>query len=172
MTARRLSVVTAIAALVLALAGAAVAGYLAIENLRGDTGVCVGVHGCATVQNSRYGELLGIPVSVPGFALYVVLAATAAVYLGGRFAGAPEVAFVGFLGAVGGLLVSVYLTYVEAAVLDAWCSYCIVSAVLMAGLFALWGLLLFLELRAEPGEPARQGGASSSRNASSSRIRS
>ena len=54
----RIENVVALGALAMALAGAGVAGYLAVENLQGDTGVCVGVHGCATVQDSRYGELL------------------------------------------------------------------------------------------------------------------
>lgn len=134
-------------ALLLALAGVGVAGYLAFENLRGETGVCVGVHGCSTVQNSKYGEPFGIPVSIPGLILYLALAALVVAWLrdsGGRRA---EIAFSGFLGAFAGVLFSGYLTYIEAFVVDAWCSYCIVSALLMVALFAAWSGLLAVTLR-------------------------
>lgn len=129
----------------LALTGMAVAGYLAFENLQGNTGVCVGVHGCSTVQNSRYGEILGVPISVPGFLAYAVLLLAAVLSLRSPLR-RPELALIGFLGSVVGLLMSAYLTYIEAFVLDAWCSYCIASALLMVGLFATWSLLLVVAL--------------------------
>lgn len=134
-----------VVAAALAIGGLAVAGYLAVENLQGNTGVCVGVHGCSTVQNSRYGEIFGIPISVPGFFLYGILL-LAAVFSIRASSRQPEVALAGFLGAVAGLLMSAYLTYLEAFVLDAWCSYCIVSALLMAGLFVTWSALLVVAL--------------------------
>lgn len=162
----------AVVALILALTGTAVAGYLAVENLRGETGVCVGVHGCATVQDSRYGELLGVPVSVPGFLLYAALAVAAAALLFARIASRVEIAFLGFLGTVAGVLMSAYLTYVEAFVLDAWCSYCIVSALLMSALFVSWGLLLFLSMRGDEAAEGPRTKPAASRGASSSRARS
>jgi uncharacterized membrane protein len=78
----------------------------------------------------------------------MALALGASAFLLGRIASDVEIAFVGFLGTVAGVLMSAYLTYVEAFVLDAWCSYCIVSALLMTGLFAAWGLLLLLSMHA------------------------
>jgi uncharacterized membrane protein len=49
----------------------------------------------------------------------------------------------GFLVAFGGALFSAYLTSLEAWVINAWCIYCITSAILMATLFLLWtGILL------------------------------
>jgi len=60
-------------ALVLAGAGAVMAAYLAVQNLQGETGTCIATHGCARVQNSAYGKILGVPVSVPGFAMYSTL---------------------------------------------------------------------------------------------------
>jgi len=133
----------------LALAGMAVAGYLAFENLQGNTGVCVGVHGCSTVQNSRYGEILGVPISVPGFLAYAVLLLAAVLSLRTPLR-RPELALIGFLASVVGLLMSAYLTYIEAFVLDAWCSYCIVSALLTTALFITWSLLLGSAVRQTP----------------------
>lgn len=144
---RRLALSLALLAGVLALAGTAVSGYLVIENLQGDTGVCVGVHGCSEVQNSRYGKILGVPLSVPGVLLYGALIALAVGWhrdVGGYRA---EAALLGFLGALGGFLMSGYLTYLEAFVLDAWCSYCIVSALLMSALLVVWATVLVITMR-------------------------
>ncbi|MCC6421090.1 MAG: vitamin K epoxide reductase family protein [Gemmataceae bacterium] len=146
-TGSRAAGAVAVGALALALIGMGVAGYLAVENLQGETGVCVGVKGCATVQESRYGEILGMPVSVPGFLLYAGLAAAAAGFLADSRGRRADFALVGFLGALAGLLMSAYLTFVEAFVLDAWCSYCIVSALLTTGLFAAWSVLLASVMR-------------------------
>jgi len=136
-------------ALALALVGAGISGYLAIENLQGESGVCVGVHGCSTVQNSKYGKPFGIPISIPGLMLYAGLVVLAAAWLANVAGRRAEIAFTGFLGGVAGLLVSAYLTWIEAFVLDAWCSYCIVSALLMVGLFLLWTVLLWAAQRGE-----------------------
>jgi len=150
---RKLPAVLATAAVVLALAGTALSGYLAFENLRGETGVCVGVHGCSTVQNSRYGKPFGIPISVPGLMLYATLVVLAVAWLRDFAGRRPEIALAGFLGTFGGLLVSGYLTAIEAFVLDAWCSYCIVSALLVVALFIAWSTLLVLTLREETDPP-------------------
>lgn len=136
------------AALALALAGAGVAGYLVFENLQGRTGVCTVVQGCATVQNSQYGKLFGVPVSVPGLALYVFLAAAAAAWLAGWPVTRAWIVLLGFAGALGGFAFSMYLTAIEAFVLEAWCIYCIVSAVLMTSLAAVWTVVLAAERRA------------------------
>ena len=146
----RLTLSLAVLAGALALAGTAVSGYLVIENLQGDTGVCVGVHGCAEVQNSRYGKILGVPLSVPGVLLYGALIVLAFAWYRNVAGYRPEVALLGFLGALGGFLMSGYLTYLEAFVLDAWCSYCIVSALLMSALLVIWATILALTMR----EPA------------------
>lgn len=143
----RLSGWLALLAVVVALAGVAVSGYLVVENLRGETGICVGVHGCATVQNSRYGEWFGMPVSVLGFALYAFLGAAAVAWHSDLRGYRAELALAGFLGAFAGLLMSGYFTYLEAFVLDAWCSYCIASALLMTALFGAWSAILAITMR-------------------------
>lgn len=133
--------------LLLAIAGVAVAAYLAWENTQGRSGVCTIAHGCSKVQQSRYGKIMGIPVSVPGLALYIFLAAAAAAWIADFRALHPVVVVLAFYGALGGFLFSAYLTYIEAYVIDAWCIYCIVSASLMAALFAGWSLMLAASLR-------------------------
>jgi len=141
------SVLTALLA-ALALAGVAVAGYLAIENSQGQHGVCTITHGCARVQESKYGKILGVPVSVPGLALYVALAAAAVVAMTNFRGWRPYATIAGAYGAFFGVLFSAYLTYLEAFVIDAWCIYCITSALLLTALFAGWAVLLGTEVRA------------------------
>jgi uncharacterized membrane protein len=136
-----------IVALVLAGAGAVMAAYLAVQNLQGETGTCIATHGCARVQNSAYGKILGVPVSVPGFAMYSVLLIGAIAWLV-DFRGLRRIITVGaFNLALFGVLFSGYLTYVEAYVLDAWCIYCIASATLASLLFLAWLALLVLAVR-------------------------
>ncbi len=131
-----------VAALVLSVVGVGIAVYLAAENLQGNAGVCTVVHGCATVQKSRYGKILGVPISLPGLALYLVLAGSAAGWLT-DFKGQRRLfTMVAFNGALFGVLFSAYLTYLEAFVLDAWCIYCIASALILAALFVTWGAVL------------------------------
>ena len=94
----RLIAAMAITAAMLALAGVGISGYLALENLQGETGVCVGVGGCAEVQESRYGELFGVPVSVPGLLLYLALLAGAVGWWRDWGGQSQALALLGFLG--------------------------------------------------------------------------
>ena len=133
-------------ALAAALTGVAIASYLAVENLQGKTGVCTVVHGCQTVQQSRYGKVFGLPVSVPGLVGYVSLAVLALVVLTGFRGLRPPAVASGFYVALFGFLVSCYLTYIEGWVLHAWCIYCIASASLMTLLLLLWSTILAIEI--------------------------
>lgn len=91
---------------------------------------------CAAVQSSAYAELAGVPVPVFGLAGYAALLASAVLrgVLGrllGLFAGLVGVGF------------SLWLTYVELWVIDAICSWCVTSAVVVtiAAGFATWRAL-------------------------------
>jgi uncharacterized membrane protein len=139
----------ALLALTLTIAGVAMSSYLAFENLQGESGVCTGVaHGCATVQQSPYGKILGVPVSVIGLGGYVLLAALAMVWLTDFRGGRAFAAFLGFNACLAAALFSAYLTYLEAFVINAWCIYCLTSAALVTLLFVTWALLLLTEVRA------------------------
>jgi uncharacterized membrane protein len=118
------------AAIGVALAGLGIAAYLTVVHYTGGTPVCAVAHGCATVQQSDYAALAGVPVAVLGVVGYLaVLAALARDGEAWRMAAA-------FL-SLAGLGFSGWLTYVEVAVLDAICVWCVGSAVCMALLAAL-----------------------------------
>jgi uncharacterized membrane protein len=110
---------------VLALIGAAIAGYLTWVHYAGLQPFCVGGGGsCETVQSSRWSELAGIPVAVLGLAGYLLLLGSLAVPgETGRMAAA--------LLALVGVGFSAWLTYVEVVKIDAICQWCAASAVIM-----------------------------------------
>lgn len=120
---------------VLALIGALVASYLLLSNL-GLTGpVACGIGDCATVQNSPYGRIAGIPVSALGLAGYLAVLVLALLGLRPGLAAARWVPLLLFGGALAGVLFSAYLTFLEAFVIRAWCQWCVISAVLITLIF-------------------------------------
>ena len=115
------------AAVAVALAGLGIAVYLTVVHYAGETPVCAISHGCATVQQSEYAELAGVPVALLGVVGYVGILAS--LIAGARSAAA-------FL-ALAGAGFSGWLTYVEVVELQAICSWCVASAVCMAALAGL-----------------------------------
>lgn len=109
---------------VLALVGAGIAGYLTYAHYRGIAPVCT-TGGCEEVQTSEYADVLGIPVAVIGLAGYAALLATALLR-------AAEAAAAGLAMALGGLGFALYLVYVQFAILEAVCIWCLASDVVMA----------------------------------------
>ncbi len=126
----------------LALIGFFVALYLWLWKLGVLGEMACGAGGCETVQLSEYAELLGQPVALYGVIGYLSIFAVSLVGLQPRWLSskAPSVALL-VLSAMG-VAFTAYLTYLEAAVIQAWCRWCIVSAVIITAiaLTALAGL--------------------------------
>ncbi len=113
-----------LAVAVLALAGIGIAGYLTYAHYRGIAPVCT-TGGCEEVQTSEYADVLGIPVAVLGLVGYAALFVTALLR-------APEAAAAGVAMALGGLGFALYLIYVQVAIIEALCIWCLASDVVMA----------------------------------------
>jgi len=129
------------AAGLLAVAGAAISGYLTWVHYAEVEPICTGISDCVRVQNSEYAELGGVPVAVIGLAGYLgVLASLALPGEAGRL-------LMVFLTLVG-VGFSGYLTYIELEVINAICQWCVASAVIMV---ALAGIAIARAL----GEPPR-----------------
>lgn len=98
--------------------------------------VCLGT-GCDVVRASRFAYIRGVPLPLFGFAMYAALALLIfSEPLVSRALGSAVRLAVGVISG-GGVLVSAYLTWVEASVLHAWCFWCVISGVTIAGIFAL-----------------------------------
>jgi uncharacterized membrane protein len=140
------------ASFVLAIAGLALAAYLAYEHGSGSNSLACPDSGridCAKVTTSSYSEFQGIPVAYLGLAFFVVLvlamsprawASPAPLMRGGR------VALV-----TGGLAFAIYLVWAELYQLDAICLYC--TGVHVAA-FLLFVVVLFAEAARPPAEDA------------------
>jgi uncharacterized membrane protein len=119
----RAALLDACAAL-LALAGLCDAIYLTVEHLNGSTLQCSITHGCAEVLGSRYATFGGLPLAAFGAAAYFTafsLATLAAFgYTSARRLLAVLVAAM--------FLFSLWLLYLQAFVLHAFCQYCLLSA--------------------------------------------
>ena len=107
-----------LAAAAVAVVGLAIAGYLTAVHYSGGEPVCAISHGCATVQQSAYADLAGIPVAVLGLAGYVAILASLV------RDGERERTATAFL-ALAGFGFSAWLTYVEVVRLDAICIWCV-----------------------------------------------
>ena len=121
---------------VLSLVGAFVAFYLLAANLGWTPPVPCGTGDCGTVQSSRYAQLGPVPVSGIGLGGYLALLALSLAGLQGRLTSSRVIPFLLFAGSLSGFLFSAYLTYLEAAVINAWCSYCVASAIIITIVFA------------------------------------
>ena len=113
----------------LALAGAAVAGYLTYVHYAHAQISCA-TGGCETVLSSRYAEVLGVPVAVLGLGAYLALLATAVGR--GEPAGVASASLA--LSAFG---FSSYLVYVQLVVIGAVCQWCVASDLVTTAITAL-----------------------------------
>ncbi|MGH9522673.1 MAG: thioredoxin domain-containing protein [Terriglobales bacterium] len=97
--------------------------------------VCFG-GGCDAVRASEYAHLLGIPTPVYGVVMYAVLAALMFWETLNENAGWTRRAVLAISAA--GVAVSIWLTYLEAAVVHAWCAWCVTQALAVTLIFVLY----------------------------------
>jgi uncharacterized membrane protein len=119
----------------LSLIGLLIATYMSLFKLGVFGVIACGAGDCDRVQNSPWAVFLGIPVPYIGFLGYLALMVTALAGMQPRYLADRRVSLVLVAGALIGLIFSAYLTYLEAAVINAWCRYCIVSAILATLIF-------------------------------------
>lgn len=122
---------------IVALIGFADATYLTIEHYSGEIPPCT-VGGCEQVLTSDYATVWGIPVALTGAFYYFVLLVGILIY----FESKKEIILRTVLALTAiGFIVSLYLFYLQASVLEAFCLYCLGSA---ATSTALFGLAIFV----------------------------
>ena len=143
---------------VFALIGAFIATYLTLYKLGALGALSCSIGSCETVQASRWSTFLGLPVAAWGLGFYVTLFAVAVVGLGERFADSIEFAWLLAALTGWGFLFSAWLTALEAFWIDAWCQWCIISALIATTVFILAILDLIAMRRDRDGvEPAAGG---------------
>jgi uncharacterized membrane protein len=128
----------------LALIGLIVSIYMTVYKVTQNQQMCLGSGDCATVNSSRYSEVNGIPVAAIGIAGYAVILAVQ--LLEGRARFLRDNAGMMLFGlSLVGFLFTLYLIYIEIAVIKALCPFCITSQVTMTLVFGLSVLRLVQE---------------------------
>jgi uncharacterized membrane protein len=121
------------AAALLSLLGLTDAIYLTIEHVTGQSVRCTIVAGCSEVLSSSYAVVAGIPLAMIGAAAYftVFSLATLAAF-GYRVAGNLLTPLI-----VAMFLVSLWLIYLQAFAIRAFCQFCLLSAGITLLLFVV-----------------------------------
>lgn len=121
----------------LALVGFADAAYLTVTHYAGTPVFCGPTGGCETVLTSEYAMVGPVPVAFLG-ALYYAVASLVAWTRADGWSRGVALVLAGLTGLA--LVVSGALFWLQAAVIDAWCRFCLASAAITALLFltALW----------------------------------
>ncbi len=110
--------------------------YLIYHKVRGTDVACPFFprEWCYKVQHSPQNKTFGIPNSVAGFVMYVLILLLTWFFAAGSVAFWPIQAIVTF-----GFLFSMYFLYIQAFVLRAYCTWCIVSVINFTVMFlAVW----------------------------------
>ena len=122
-------------ALIAAIIGALDSIYLSWVKLSHNETLCApGLGDCFTVNTSVYSEIYGVPIALFGLAAYLLIIA---IFLfESRSAFLQENGSMALFGiSLIGVLYSIYLSYLEAYVIHAWCPYCVLSAVMIVVVF-------------------------------------
>lgn len=111
--------------------------YLIYHKVRGTEVKCLFFpkEWCYKVQHSKQSSTFGIPNSIAGFVMYVAILILTYLYVAGSVPFWPVQFLVAF-----GFLFSLYFLYVQAFVLRAFCTWCVVSFIN----FAVMAYFLFL----------------------------
>lgn len=133
----------------LALVGAFVAAYLTLYKIGIIGQLACRIGSCTTVQSSRWATFLGLPVAAWGLGFYVTLFVVTLIGLQERFLDSRRISLFLVLASGIGTGFSAWLTYLEAFVIRAWCQWCVVSALIVAGIF-IASVLDLRELASEP----------------------
>jgi uncharacterized membrane protein len=97
--------------------------------------MCIkGLGDCWAVNISEYSKVFGIPVAVLGILAYCILLILMVPNFLPRFSPVLKDQLA-FGAAFTGFIYSIYLTYLEIAVIKALCPFCVISAVMMTVVF-------------------------------------
>ncbi|MFZ1702543.1 MAG: vitamin K epoxide reductase family protein [Pyrinomonadaceae bacterium] len=132
-----------LAAAIVALVGLADSVYLTVHHYTAEPVPCSIIEGCEQVLTSSYAEIAGIPLAGFGAAAYFVAFSFALLTAFGdkrmwKLFGAQATIMAGF---------SLWLLYVQGALIGAFCQFCLLSAISSIVLFILFVVSLFLKPR-------------------------
>jgi uncharacterized membrane protein len=116
---------------ILALLGFLVSIYMLAYALGITGSVVCGLGDCERVQSSHYAQIGPVPVSAFGVVGFLALMIVSLLGLQPSSAKSRLIPLTLIGGGILGVGFSAYLTYLEAFVIQAWCQWCVSSAVIM-----------------------------------------
>lgn len=123
-------------AIALSIIGLLVSIYMTIYKITSNDAMCVGSKDCSVVNASPYSEVKGIPVAVIGVAGYLALLGVQWLERRpGWFQQNGTMVF--FALSVTGFLFTLYLIFLEVALIKAYCPFCIASQAAMVLIFLI-----------------------------------
>ena len=134
--------------LILVIIGLIVSGYISYTKLTDTSLVCLeeGVISCDVVQNSAYSKFAGIEIAYLGFLTYIGLGGL--LLLENRISLLREYGKTLVFGiTLFAFLYAIWLVHIQAAVLAAFCAWCLAHEVTITLLFIVSALRLWQELR-------------------------
>ncbi|MEO6654507.1 MAG: vitamin K epoxide reductase family protein [Pyrinomonadaceae bacterium] len=132
-----------VVAAVVALAGLADSIYLTVHHYTATPVPCSIIEGCEQVLTSSYAEVAGFPLAAFGAAAYFIAFSLALLTAFGdgrmwKLFGVQVTLMAAFTG---------WLIYVQAALIGAFCQFCLLSALTTVILFSLYIISIFLKPR-------------------------
>jgi uncharacterized membrane protein len=115
----------------LALAGIFISIYLTLYKLGVIGELSCSFGSCETVNTSRWSVFLGLPVAAWGLLFYLDVFGVALLGTMPRWENEPVISIILVAEAAVGVLFSAWLTYLELAVIEAICIWCVTSAVIV-----------------------------------------
>lgn len=135
-----------ILAAIIALVGICDGIYLTIHHLTATPVPCSIVAGCETVLTSEYAEIAGIPLAAfGGIAYFVVFCLALLTAFGNRALWKVFGLFVILMA-----LFTLWLLYLQAFVIKAFCQFCLLSAATTFTLLIIYGISLLIGRRSSP----------------------
>jgi uncharacterized membrane protein len=120
---------------VAALVGLLIALYMLLYKLGAVASLACGSGSCEAVQASPWASFIGLPVPLWGVVGYALIFGLALAGIQPAFADDRRIALGLFLASTFAFAFSMYLSAMEAFVIQAWCRWCIGSAIVASILF-------------------------------------
>lgn len=126
-----------------------VAAYLTWVHYDVGALVC-GIGDCHTVQASEFATIGPLPIALLGLGMYVVVLLANLLVVMWPSLALPAIA-IAFTTTLAGSIYALYLTWLEVAVIQAICQWCVVSALLTIALAVVEGVALWRLIAAPHG---------------------
>lgn len=145
-----MTVISRVLLVFLSIVGMVDAGYITYEEFAGVVPKCLPIAGfdCGLVLQSQWSHIGPIPLSLLGLGFYATVFLISSYLL--VIAQPHKLArtVLAFLGTTG-FLFSLYLIYIQAVILQAFCTYCLISAITSTLIFgvSLWHRYLTREAK-------------------------